>query len=247
MKPTSGTYSPQLDHLRFFAAMLVFFWHSLHSKGLLDATYAPDIKLISWLEEGHTGVSLFMVLSGYLLFSIMDGKRIDLVSFFINRVLRIFPLVIFWAICLVDLNARTLANILLSFIPIGTAMQGQGVDGFWSISIELNFYLLVPFLIGHLNQYDDINMRKAGFKKICGLLLLIAFSLFFRSLASFRGEDAKILSYYSIFGRATEFLFGGLALVFNKHFHPKLMTKAWLLFFSSFIFLLFMDKFNNTI
>ena len=171
MKPTSGTYSPQLDHLRFLAAILVFFWHSLHSQGLLGDRFYPESIFVSWMEEGHTGVSLFMVLSGFLMFRIMDGKNISILPFYANRILRLGPLVLFWAILLIDLKARTLTDILLSFIPIGTATRG--IDGYWSISVELTFYIFLPVLISELNAHDYEDEKITGWKKIKTLLTLL--------------------------------------------------------------------------
>ncbi len=67
MRSNNITYVPRLDHLRFLATMLVFLfhWHLTFSGGGGGAVYG-----FAWLTDGYTGVSLFFVLSGYLLMSI---------------------------------------------------------------------------------------------------------------------------------------------------------------------------------
>ena len=68
-------YSPQLDHIRAVAAFMVFSWHFTTFNNFHRVT--PDIYLfpISLLTEGHTGVVLFMTLSGYLFSKYLKIKK----------------------------------------------------------------------------------------------------------------------------------------------------------------------------
>ncbi len=54
--------------MRALAAFLVFSWHFTHGRESwpIPFGYAPSIFLLAPLDEGHTGVALFMTLSGYL-------------------------------------------------------------------------------------------------------------------------------------------------------------------------------------
>jgi len=78
-------YYPRLDHLRFFAAMIVVIGHSLSLP----------------FNIGHSGVTLFFVLSGFIFTLITNGgeKKIDYKKFIYNRILRIYPLFIFLSFC----------------------------------------------------------------------------------------------------------------------------------------------------
>ena len=62
--------------------------------GLKGWLFAGTNPLTVVLFEGHTGVALFMVLSGYILASGTFGKDISYAGFLRNRFLRIFPLLI---------------------------------------------------------------------------------------------------------------------------------------------------------
>ena len=71
MQTTQHAYLSRLDHLRFFAAALVVLFHYFH-------TQIGDLRsgnpLISLVDEGHTGIALFMVISGFI-FTLIAGNR----------------------------------------------------------------------------------------------------------------------------------------------------------------------------
>jgi peptidoglycan/LPS O-acetylase OafA/YrhL len=73
MKSSTGQYFIGLDHLRALATFIVFTWHFLHVNNGHHQT--PPIFPLSFLTEGHTGVGLFMTLSGYLFAKLLDGKK----------------------------------------------------------------------------------------------------------------------------------------------------------------------------
>jgi len=90
---------PELDGLRGAAILLVLMWHFLPST-LPGWVSAPLwLKPISMaMELGWTGVTLFFVLSGFLIGGIILDKRANTTtadffkSFYTRRTLRIFPL-----------------------------------------------------------------------------------------------------------------------------------------------------------
>src|SRR3954453_6503832 len=101
MKSSNIRYLPQVDHLRGIAALWVLFYHGEHlfraalGKGELFAqgswTISPN-PFWALIYEGHTGVSLFMVLSGFIFAYGALGHRIHYGRFMGNRFLRIYPL-----------------------------------------------------------------------------------------------------------------------------------------------------------
>lgn len=92
MQTTQHAYLSRLDHLRFFAAALVVLFHYFH-------TQIGDLRsgnpLISLVDEGHTGIALFMVISGFIFTLIAGNRHIRYAGFLKNRILRIYPLFVF--------------------------------------------------------------------------------------------------------------------------------------------------------
>lgn len=62
MKSLNSSYISRLDHIRFFAASMVVFVHTYTTFG----GKLSDNYIIRFLLSGDTGVSLFLVLSGFL-------------------------------------------------------------------------------------------------------------------------------------------------------------------------------------
>lgn len=76
MESPNRTYLPAVDHLRAFAALLILFYHCYHlfSPPMVlhrewqstDWVHTKNFLLASVIE-GHTAVSLFLVISGFIL------------------------------------------------------------------------------------------------------------------------------------------------------------------------------------
>jgi peptidoglycan/LPS O-acetylase OafA/YrhL len=151
ISPKQG-YIPALDGIRAIAILLVLFSHSV----IFDQfTQLHDIGL----QMGYTGVSIFFVLSGYLITRSLiqeENKfgRISLKFFYIRRVLRLLPAL--WAYLIVAF-CLWLAHLLpdnpwhsfvTSFLYIRNLIgHGNATDHLWSLSIEEQFYFLWPIII----------------------------------------------------------------------------------------------------
>ena len=95
-KDKARVYFPGLHGLRFFAAMLVVFSHvelikDYHGYPNLYSTH------LAVYESGRMGVTLFFVLSGFLIsYLLLAEKRvagsISVKKFYTRRILRIWPL-----------------------------------------------------------------------------------------------------------------------------------------------------------
>ncbi|QLS14132.1 acyltransferase [Citrobacter freundii] len=96
MKSLNSQYISRLDHIRFFAAFLVVYTHTYSASGGLN--YAGTRNLLErFMLSGNTGVSLFLVLSGFI-FTVISNcgkKEINYSTFIVNRIKRVFPLMIF--------------------------------------------------------------------------------------------------------------------------------------------------------
>ncbi|MBG0511363.1 acyltransferase [Agrobacterium sp. MOPV5] len=137
-----------LQFLRAFAAILVFFYHSeIYWKGVLPST---------WLFKlGLAGVDVFFVLSGFIMAATTSSRDVAATSFLSHRIFRIVPL--YWIITLLftflffsglkpvglmELTSEYLIKSLF-FIPFlrGGAAEPIVTVG-WTLNYEIFFYLL---------------------------------------------------------------------------------------------------------
>nr|MCH9765593.1 acyltransferase family protein [Alphaproteobacteria bacterium] len=139
MRSNTGLYVSRLDHMRAFAAFLVYAWHYIHVNTPFETV--PSVFLTSLLEEGHAGVGLFMTLSGYLFAKIINGRAIDLSAFYRNRILRLVPLLVvvfaYWAVR---------GHLTVQGFFMGLVSAPGWPHGTWSIVVEFHFYALFPLL-----------------------------------------------------------------------------------------------------
>jgi len=193
MKSSTGAYFAKIDHLRALACFLVVAWHFTHAKGLIPFAYAPVFPL-SPFEEGHLGVALFMVLTGYLFAKLIDGRPIDYPRFLYNRVLRLGPLLaVVLAIHLLRSPDASLRGVLEGFV------LPTWPNGGWSIATELHFYLILPAVLA-------LGRWKPG-----ALLALLAASTALRTAAWGVNGEVQSLAYWTIAGRFDQFVAGILA------------------------------------
>src|SRR3954453_18076701 len=75
---------------------MVFAWHFTHAVGAFPETFegAPAVFPFALFDEGHTGVALFMTLSGYLFAKLVGDQRLHFAGFLYCRALRLGPLLL---------------------------------------------------------------------------------------------------------------------------------------------------------
>ncbi|PSL44750.1 peptidoglycan/LPS O-acetylase OafA/YrhL [Chitinophaga niastensis] len=167
-----------LDHLRALAIILVFIFHYRMFK---HPEWVDTIGHFGW-----TGVDLFFVLSGYLIAgqlfrTIAKGKAIDLKTFFLKRFFRIIPVylvVLSLYFFIPAFREREALSPLWKFL---TFTQNFGLDlshhgtfsHAWSLCIEEQFYLLLPFLV---TGFVYFKAGKKGFYLVV-LLFLAGFAI----------------------------------------------------------------------
>lgn len=205
MRSPNTFYLSRLDHLRFFAAALVVVFHYFHH-------FVPNVAfnnpLASLVNEGHVGIGLFMVLSGFIFSVIAQGKNIHYGWFIYNRFIRIYPLYIFAVFLAVtlmvynlDQTTRSVFDIfgwLLAFRP-ATIAEVPYFPHLWTIPVEFSFYLLFPFLHTFFTRY--------GVKHFVGILLLM---FLVRAAVYAEYGSVRFLAYETLFGRLDQFLIGYL-------------------------------------
>lgn len=171
-----------LTSLRFFFSLMVFL---SHLNLLIKNTQNTFLKWIdnTIFHEGYLGVSFFFILSGFILsYSYHDrflNNSVSKSSFLLNRFTRIYPLhlltlilsfpLVFYSIegldTLVKTYMKLFFNITLtqSFVPLNTFYFSFNSPS-WSLSNELFFYLITPFLF--------LKLSKLNFSRILGCIFI---------------------------------------------------------------------------
>ncbi|HEY7126578.1 MAG TPA: acyltransferase [Ktedonobacterales bacterium] len=158
---STGTL-PALDGLRGLAIALVLWYHLMDPRVVLGST-AP-LPLYGLLGSGFSGVFLFFVLSGFLLFlpyarALLSGQRWPSArEFYRRRALRILPayyvslaFVLLTQVALVTrLGSPTLVY-LLALLLHDTRIEAFNLAvalnlPLWTLAVEWQFYLLLPWL-----------------------------------------------------------------------------------------------------
>lgn len=208
MKSSSNQYFIGLDHIRALAAYLVFCWHFLHwTRGSpIPFSYDAKVAFLSLINEGHIGVSFFMVLSGYLFAKILNNKQINYSMFYLNRFLRLAPLMIFVVFINATINYDSIQPALRYFF--GSLVNGLVFpylpNAGWSITVEFHFYLLLPFLLWF------------GRDSVIKLLAIIALMIAARFAVYFQTGSVQYLSYWTIIGRIDLFIIGIIGYRYSK-------------------------------
>ena len=153
-------YFKNLDGIRAIAVLMVMLSHfltPLHSKfNILQQLLNKSSML------GQLGVSLFFVLSGFLITRILlntKEKKQYFKNFYVRRILRIFPLyylflILFYYIFpfILDTEIPKFSQQLYYFtylqnFAITFKWDSVGPIHFWSLAVEEHFYIFWPFII----------------------------------------------------------------------------------------------------
>lgn len=214
------TYYKPLDALRGISLVLVLIEHWLHG--------TPFVSAVS---PGALGLDIFFVLSGFLITGILiryrerdkeegtgHGKSIR--TFFIRRVLRIFPMYYLVVIAMTIFNDGMIREALPYNLTYTTNFwimhQGHwfGLFGhWWSLAVEEQFYLAWPFLV--------LFFKRKWLLPTFALLFVLALVSRYM-LYDWSGN--YVMAMANTLGCFDCFALGGL-LAYLNHFKPKLRTK----------------------
>ncbi len=138
--PPRPARMPGLDGIRGLAVLLVLLDHASDA----EMRFFPGADLN---RAGKYGVYLFFVLSAFLLtrqLSILPAQELikaqTWIHYSIRRFLRIFPL---YAVVLL---AYLLMHKLQAHQLLTHLLLRDGINQFWSIPVEVKFYLVLPFV-----------------------------------------------------------------------------------------------------
>lgn len=147
-----------LTSLRAFAAFLVFMFHyaNVYSPANRGVEFCCEwVPLMRVWQQGYVGVSIFFVLSGFLItriyFDGISSRTASLRLFFVKRVARIWPLFLVYALVQHIGLVWQGTQITSDFWVTMTMTQGfffdlryQGLPTAWSLTVEESFYAFAP-------------------------------------------------------------------------------------------------------
>jgi peptidoglycan/LPS O-acetylase OafA/YrhL len=254
LEPDS-VYFPGLNGLRFFAAMIVAVSHVELLKqyhGLPNAYDTPAVY-----ELGRLAVTLFFVLSGYLItFLLLKEKdvtgTIAVGAFYMRRILRIWPLYfllvalaffVFPRIGVMQIsplsNTSSTLPMFLLFLPqlaLSIFAPVPFAEPAWSIGVEEQFYLLWPLLLRRFRNFVVV--------AIVVIALILAARYGALAMATANRSDAAALAKWNVvinffyFTRIECMAIGGLFAwaVFRKRrailrflYHPLVQLSTYAL------------------
>ncbi len=159
----------KLDYIDAMRGLAILGVMLLHCSTIVPGRYPFFVKNI--FESGSRGVQLFFLVSAFTLFlSFRNNPKItkqSTLKFFLRRFFRIAPMyylgILYYTLNYHSSNllskhevsiTETVLNIF--FIHGTTPYWINGtVPGGWSISIEMMFYCLVPFLVSKIKSLND--------------------------------------------------------------------------------------------
>ena len=181
-------------------------------------------------------MDIFFLVSGYVITnSIFNKKRFLILNYFLRRIKRIYPNLIFVLIFFIiiyyflynnysDDYITNFFSIIFTFFGVSNFYYSLDPNLFyfnkeirwlihtWSLSIELQFYFLFGLIAFILFKLKKNDILKFNFIKILLILLfLISFFLFIFT-------DIKFISdYYSLPGRIWEFILAQFYIFHQKN------------------------------
>lgn len=151
-----------IDGIRAIAILWVIIFHSwLFQLNLFLETSQEVVKnkFLIWISRGDLGVDLFFVISGFLIGSILfkeykKNSKLNFKKFYIRRFFRLIPVYIFaMVIGVYFLKGTVLDTWHLSWanlLYINNYITGSYMPWTWSLAIEEQFYIIIPFLIAFI-------------------------------------------------------------------------------------------------
>lgn len=232
-------YIKGLDGIRAIAVIMVLAYH---------------LKL-ALFKSGFLGVTVFFVLSGYLITGILISEveeegTIDLKNFWLRRIRRLVPAVMSMAVVIIFVSAvvnriiftKGCKDFLASVLGFNNWWQifnkisyfeAAGVPSpfthCWSLAIETQFYLIYPLIL--LGIYKLVKSRGEGRANrgllFAGVTLLLALISVILMIVLFDPQQDVSRVYYGTDTRAFSLLFGALlAILWEYRMVPRRLSAS---------------------
>jgi peptidoglycan/LPS O-acetylase OafA/YrhL len=191
---SSGSFIPEIDGLRFIAIASVIIMHASNYIFIKDITKYFDtfnfrsLELV--LHHCNLGVPLFFVISGFVLgmpfakYYINNEKPINLKKYFLRRLTRLEPpyilvltMLFIGYVCILQIFPFNiglksyLASLIYSHDIIFSGVYFYPLlnKNFWSLEIEIQFYILAP-IMAYVFSVNSTYLRR-------GTIIAVAFLL----------------------------------------------------------------------
>lgn len=260
--PAPTPYFEPLDIVRFVAATLILITHSfdhwLEVPAVRAVATGAGGQLAWWAQKLKTtvgsfniGVDVFFLMSGFLItFLLLTERerygRIDIKSFYMRRVLRIWPLYYFCVLMgpvLTHFYQEKPVNMPAFLLLVGnfelmySDWSSTAVNHLWSICIEEHFYLVWPLLI-------TLVPTRYLTTAFCAV---IASSLLARLYYHFFVEYPWMKLYLNTFCRWDTLAIGSLLayLYYYRLLAPRVPTAIRLMVYGLGLFLFVNDEYGN--
>lgn len=236
-------FRKDINSLRGIAVLLVVLYHFK----------------IEGFNAGFIGVDVFFVVSGFLMTKIIYEKMVtqkfSLFNFYIDRVYRIVPALLFLILillligwfCFFPLEYKQFAKeSVAAFLFLSNILFWMQNGYFtttseelfllhtWSLSVEWQFYILYPIVLSFLLKYLRQNL----------FLYIFVFLLFFSLIISiYLALYSPSASFYLLHSRAWELLSGGMVyFLLNKYKFDKIKHLQLLGFLVILLSVIFLNK-----
>lgn len=211
----AAAYRAEIQGLRTVAAILIALHHV-------------------WFNRVSGGVDVFFVLSGFLITGSLTREvagtgRIRVGAYLTRIARRLFPAAwavlaasalgivavvskVYWESHFADVRSATLytANIRLAQTSVDYLAQDvpkSPVQHFWAMSIQGQFYVLWPLVVG-AGWFVSRRLRRGGTSGVALVLGALAAASFVHSVTNTADDPAAM--YFDTFARVWEFALGGL-------------------------------------
>lgn len=215
---SSGKFLPFVDGLRFVSLLGVVLFHffNYYHGRVYSFTLEQEEIIKKFTTTGFFGVMLFFGISGFILgmpflkYYAYDGKKVKIKDYLLRRITRLEPpyiivLTLLFILSLIVGTKGGFTELLPHYIASLFYSHNAIYDGFpvlsdvlWSLEVEIQFYLLAPFLalIFRLNKIT---------RRIILLLIILFYTDYIRSYID-------PFAFKSIFKYIEYFLAGFLAV-----------------------------------
>ena len=175
----------EIDLLRFIAALSVVFFHYAFRGHAADNMCNMSLPLLASLAKyGYLGVDLFFMVSGFVILLSAHGGILK--KFVVSRIIRLYPA--FWICCSLtfivtiihgDIRySASLSQYLANMSLLSGFMGIPSIDGaYWSLFIEIKFYVLVACLL-FVRKIENSEFFLAAWLIFTYLLEFCPFTLF---------------------------------------------------------------------
>lgn len=245
-----------LNGIRTLAALGVMLGHANSSVGKLNFSWSlfgrnQDGQVKEWVLKEH-GVTMFFVLSGFLITYLLISEKsrtntISIKSFYIRRMLRIWPLYYLYLFSVLFILYFTHTNINFSVLgfymffaanlPFIFDRMILNIEHLWSIGVEEQFYVFWPWFF-----------KKNSVEKVFKLIFVLGlFLAVFRILVWYYYPFTR-LAIFSVVNRFDCMILGGLGAILymnkNKLFLTIINNKISQFFALFVYFLMIINQFQ---